>query len=506
MKWYSVLGLSFGWLCLVSGSLSAAMPSPANLQRQATGTVEIDGHTVHYQSLVETSYLHDGKGKPTARLVSFSYLKRGTDRANRPVLFVFNGGPGSASIWLHLGLVGPKRVDMDGADQSGIHPPSVPPFRLVDNHESVLDTADIVLFDPPGTGYSRILPGVGSDTFYGVQQDAAATADFIEDWCRRHGRENSPKYLLGESYGTIRAAVVARILSGGPFATGHMDGVTLNGVLLFGPSLEVGPQPDWLVAVELFPTLAASAWYHHLIDAHGQGLTDFVHAARAFAEGPYLQALYQGSYLSGAARQGILDQVAAFTGLPKSLISNHALQVSAQMFSSMALADQGRYLGFYDSRFSLADAGRGHDPVADDAAMGQYAPAYIIGGDEYLHQGLKIETSEVYQGIDFRGVNARWDYSDENGSGQDHNYANDLAMAMDRNPALRLFVGSGYYDMVTPMEAAWYSISHAGIPVDRVSFHYYESGHMTYIGLHNREKTSSDIRKFIEAGESHGGR
>lgn len=466
----------------------AARPARRFVSRR-NGT--FGGTRVQYVASVEETFLHDEAGRRTASLFSTSYVRTGLPRdAVRPVVFAFNGGPGSASIWLHMGALGPRRVLYDDpVGPEEVHPRTAPPFRLGDNPDSVLDVADVVLFDPPGTGYSRIIGAGEAKQFYGVQQDARATAEFIQDWLRRHDRWNSPKFLVGESYGTIRAAVVARLLAGGPTETGRMDAVTLNGVVLLGQHMDFsGASADYRPALDL-PTLAAVAWYHGKVD-RGPGLQAHVDAARAFAADDYLRALFAGSRLPETERRRVADRLAALTGLPPQFLLERELRVDAAAFAGELLRPEGRQLGLYDGRFVLPRRASGGDPVADDPAMGQYVPVYVAGLDRYFRQELGVRLDLPYNAIEFREVNAQWER-------MDRNHAHDLAVAMRRNPALRLFVGTGYYDLATTLGAAEYTVARSGIDPARVRYAYYESGHMPYIGEASRRRLAEDLRGFI---------
>jgi carboxypeptidase C (cathepsin A) len=455
------------------------------------------GTAVAYRAIVEETFLGDPSGKPTASVVSISYIRTNVPRGTeRPVVFVFNGGPGSASLWMHMGFVGPRRVDF-GND---VEPESTPPFRLADNAESPLDVADFVLFDPPGTGFSRILPDGKPEQYYGVQQDAQATVDFIRAWIQSHERWNSPRYLMGESYGTVRAAVVAKLLAGGPFGTGHMDGITLNGVILLGQSMDSGGAGRDGVYVNSLPSLAATAWYHGKVDRENVSLEEHVEAARRFAAGEYLDALFAGWNLDDAGRSRIAERLSALIGLPAAEILERNLRVSNGEFAERLLAAEGREVGMYDSRFVLPLANDGNDPVADDPAMGQYVPGYVAAVNLYLRGELGVRLDRSYDAIEFRSVNARWDYGSGPGVHVPRNHAEDLAVAARRNPALRIFVGSGWYDLVTTAGAAEYVLAHSGIERERVVIRNYASGHMPYLGPESRQALADDVRRFV-AGE-----
>lgn len=352
----------------------------------------IAGRNLRYTAAVEEFMLADPAGTPQASIFAISYIaKSEPGRGERPVIFVFNGGPGSSSVWLHLGFAGPRRLVLPDL----VNPPTNPPFALTDNEESPLDVADIVLIDPPGTGFSTLLPGGRPEQFYGVQQDAAAMVRLIEAWIQRHDRWNAPRYLLSESYGTVRAAVVARLMAGGPMETGRMTGLPLSGVILLGQAMASDPGPD-MAAVLALPSLAATACHFGKV-ASPCNVAQHVQQARDFAAGPYLTALYQGSALPQAERSAVASSVAALTGLaPQALLASD-LRVTPAQFARTLLASDSRQIGLYDARFTLPLAPNGNDPVADDPAMGQYVPAFVGGLNGYMRRDLKVALDQPYE-------------------------------------------------------------------------------------------------------------
>ncbi|WP_115720127.1 S10 family peptidase [Gallaecimonas mangrovi] len=486
----------------IAALLSALMPALSHAAEPAAAItqhkVKINGHEVAYQAQVTHTQLLTMQGKPGADVVSVSYLRSDIkDESKRPVLFVFNGGPGAASLWTHLGFVGPRRLKMDQGNNSQETTPRVaPPYQLEDNGDSPLDVADIVLFDPPGTGYSTVLPGVNPQAFYGVEADAAATTQFIENWLKSHHRLNSPRFIMGESYGTIRAAEVAKRLAGGPFGTHQMDGVALNGVILLGQAMDMRNADRDKDSVNLLPTLAALDWYYHPDARHGLSLEQKVEQARQFAAGPYLKALYKGATLGNNAKQQLAQQLADLTGLSAAQVLADDLRFNAHRYAQTLLASKGLDLGMYDGRFTLPAAANGGDPVADDPAMAQYVPAFVASIQRYLRKELHADLPGTYHAIDFT-VNGRWDYGHGPGVPASKDYAPALATAMRRNPQLQLFLGMGYYDLVTPMGNAEYVADHDGFDLKRVHRYYYQAGHMPYLGKANREKLAKDIRQFL---------
>jgi carboxypeptidase C (cathepsin A) len=485
--WVAAMGGGPIMAAEVKDSAAPAAVAPRIFQTNGEGA--FGGVRMRYSAALEEFLL------PGASVFATSYIRSDAkDGTARPVIFAFNGGPGSASIWLHMGLLGPRRIDFD--DPAA--PKTVAPFATVANPDSPLDVADIVLIDPPGTGYSRILPGGKPEQFYGVQQDAQAMADVVRQWLRRHGRTNSPKYLLSESYGTIRAAVMARLLAGGPTQTGAMDGVSLNGVILLGQALDMarGAEGDDRGYLAVLPSLAATACHFHKVAA-GCTPEGQIEAARRFIETRYLPALYAGSRLPADRKADVAREMAALIGLSEKDIVASDLRISGTAFAKLLLADRGQRIGLYDARFVLPSQGAGNDPVADDPAMGQYVPGFIAAWNDYAINRLKVSLDAPYQAIAFRDVNGRWDYGFGSGVPYGTNFAVDLAVAMSRNPGMRLMVGTGYYDLVTPLGSAEYTLTHVGVPLAGTTFNTYPSGHMLYLGADARTALVRDIRAFV---------
>ena len=494
---------SYGLLAaaLIS-STASAQEAPAKAAPDAAapdtivshGQITVAGHPLRYRATVERHLVDAPDGKPAASIYTFSYEREGgRGRETRPVIFAFNGGPGSASLWLHLGLLGPYRI----ASLDSLTPTTVAPFTLVENADTPLDVADIVLIDPVGTGYSRMLPAGKPEQFLGTEADARVTVGIIERWLREHGRMNAPKYLVSESYGTIRAAVVAKMLAGGPTATGGMDGITLNGLVLLGPALDLPDDPMSDIAqTTTLPTLAAIACYH------GKGPKDCTPqgaaaAGRALVGDGYLDALYRGADLDAAAKADLATRLGVLTGIPRTRWLTQNLRIGTTDFAQSLLASQGVHLGIYDGRYSLDAANPGGDPVADDPAMGRYVPAFVGAMNAYARRTLRVASTEEYRPIAFRDVNARWDYGNGPGKRASHNYAVEIGTALRRNPALKVMIGNGYYDLATPFGQTEHAVAQAGIARTRVIYRYYPSGHMSYLGAASRHALAQDIRDLI---------
>jgi carboxypeptidase C (cathepsin A) len=477
-------------------------PGPAELlpapRRFVTHhTVTVGGQRIAYTAIAGETWLYDRAAEPIGSLFSYTYLRDAPADPDRPVLFVFNGGPGSSSLWLHMGVVGPRRVVLDRE----VNPSNTPPFGVADNPHSLIDVADLVFIDPIGTGYSRpIGKGTNAD-FWGVDEDADSVAQFIERWLTEHHRWNAPKFVMGESYGSIRAAVLPRALMGGPLYVGLMRGITLNGVILLGTTLDArdaGGEADTAALRQALalPGQADTAWYFEAIDRRGRSLEAFHQEALAFAEGDYLAALKKAvaGTLTPAERAGVVGRLTAFTGLPAQAYDK-ALAVPDAAFTRQVLAGRGLQVGAYDSRYTLPLAGAGHDPVADDPAMGRYVPGFVAAFHQMESQDLGVEMDRPYGAIVWKDLLPAWNWNRADvPPGQ--SFAVDLRVAMRRTPKLRVMVASGYYDLTTSSAAAEHSVEEAGLPPDRLMLRRYASGHMLYLG-DTAAAFADDVRTLI---------
>jgi carboxypeptidase C (cathepsin A) len=447
------------------------------------------GVDVSYTATAEDTTLPNAHGDPAGALFSFSYVRQGIkDPTSRPVVFIFNGGPGSSSLWIHLGALGPYRVALDDA----VHPPTGGPFHIAPNPSSPLDVADLVFIDPIGTGFSHLLAGGKPEDFYGVEQDGRATLNFIEQWLTRNHRWASPKYVVGESYGTLRAAVLSKLMGGGPSGSGTLPGLSLNGIAIVGVALAFLPSD--LATQNLLPSLAATAWYQGKVDKKGRTFEAFIREVREFDGGEYGLALYAGHGLPDNQRKAIASRIAAMTGLSEGFVLEHNLRISGHDFANELLRDRQQQVGMYDGRFTLPAEGDAGDPVADDPAMGQYSAAFVGAFHQYVQSELQVSVDQPYQVIAFADVNSKWSYGPQ---GMLAGHAEDLEAGMRRNPAMKLYVMSGYYDLVTPFAQAEYTIGHTAIPADRVQYKTYESGHMVYLGESNMRAFAADVREMV---------
>jgi carboxypeptidase C (cathepsin A) len=472
-------------------------PLPPPKRFVSRRTVTIGGVPVAYTAIAGETYLYNRAAEPIGSIFAFTYLKDGPPDPKRPVLFVFNGGPGSSSLWLHMGVVGPRRVVLDRE----VNPSNVPPFGVADNPHSLLDVADLVFIDPVGTGFSKVIGKGTTADFWGVDEDADSVAQFIELWLTEHRRWNAPKFVMGESYGSVRAAVLPRALMGGPMYVGLMRGITLNGVVLLGTTL--GPRPgqpgseglEMRQALSL-PALADTAWAHGRVDRKGRSIEAYHQELVRFARTDYVEALRQerGGTLEPEARAAMVARLSAYTGLPDAAFAK-SLAVSDAEFSRHLLADRGLQVGIYDSRYTLPLAGSGGDPVGDDPAMGRYVPGFVAAFHQMLAGDLKVDMKRPYGAIVWKDLLPAWNWN-RGGVPEGQSFATDLAVAMRRNEKLRVLVASGYYDLATHAAPAEYSIEQAGLPADRTTLRRYESGHMLYLG-DTAAAFANDVRALI---------
>ncbi len=473
------------------GPMQITLQRVPRVSRCTEHETAIGGERVRYRAEAEETCAVDGDGTELAGICSYSYLRTdGADVGSRPVLFAFNGGPGSSSVWLHLGLFGPFRVKTAAAEE----PAQLPPFELEANPHCLLDICDIVVVDPVGAGYSRLYRKDAAALFYGVRQDARVFALFIEEWLNRHGRLNSPRFLAGESYGTLRACMLLGELMGGPFGEGRcLAGIAVNGLLMLGTSLTLsamGNLPPIYPELLWLPSQAAVNHYHH---PEGKpALRDFVEEAWRFSRGEYLVSLFEGEELPEGKKARASEKLAYFTGLPADWYRRHGLKANDWQFRSLVLQREGLDVGAYDGRYVMVHSEQQitRDPVMDDPAMGKYSPAFTAGMDILARRELGLSPEREYRAIDF-AVNADWDYQSPVSPTEA------LTSAMRRNGRLRVFFGSGLYDLVTPPGAVRYLAAHLDLPRDRLTIREYESGHMPYLGEGSAAALSRDLRSFI---------
>ncbi|MBA3678099.1 MAG: peptidase S10 [Sphingosinicella sp.] len=444
------------------------------------------GQKINYTATAGETFLKAEDGTPRAAIFTTSYVKDGRD-PNRPVTFLFNGGPGSGSVWLHMGAFGPKRVAIpsDGTDDGA------PPFPIVHNPDSLLDVTDIVFIDPVGTGFSHALGKTDPNDFWGVTKDAESVAQFIRLWLNENGRWNAPKFLGGESYGTTRSAAVVNQLEGA------YNDVSLNGIILISTVLDFAAGADTqgneLSPMLNLPSMAATALYHG--KAQASSTEAFVEEARQFAIGPYAAALLKGQKIGAQERASVRRELARFTGLSEAYLDQADLRVEPSRFYKELLRDRGLTVGRLDSRYTGRDYDNAGEQPDNDPSFYGIDAGFTAAINSYLREDLKVKSDRSYVTIGSVGT---WDWRI---GGRDANaYLNVtpyIGKALRENKGLRVFVGQGYYDFATPFYAAEYALTRTGIPQDRIEYRYYGSGHMMYVRDEDRVKLSRDIRDFI---------
>ncbi|GAA1749247.1 S10 family peptidase [Nonomuraea bangladeshensis] len=466
----------------------------------------IGGETINFTVTAGETYLYTDHGDPIGAVFSYAYVKDGAPAGQRPVVFITGGGPGAASNVLQIGVLGPWAVPTSRLEiVDGRQPSPTPPYDFEDNPDSLLDTADLVFIDTVGTGHSRVVgTGTGAD-FWGVDEDADMTAQFIHTWITKNGRWNSPKFFLGESYGGTRAALVTTALMGSPWYQGYSRAIALNGVicLVNGLGLPLGNEgvgPAALTATRL-PAFAATAWHHQVIDRRGRSLEEYFEEAYRFACGEYLDALVKeaGGALPASERADVVKKAAEFTAVPVTALEG-TLGIDEFTFARTVLAGQGRAVGVYDSRYTSPLGGAG-DVILDDAALSRFFPVTAGVFNNLEKTRLGVEMDQPYTTIAWRGLLETWNfarrpqvYGDGLGKGTT---ADDLALAMRRNESLHLMVGSGYFDLVAGAGLARYAVEQAGMPQDRLVVRNYYGGHEPYLDSGNRHVLAEDLRQFI---------
>jgi len=507
----------------------ASEPTPASdftpRAVKSTGTVSVEGHRIAYDAVAGTLIVHpkgwDDAAKPTgpkdaigtadgppvASMFYVAYFKRGVDPRTRPVTFLYNGGPGSSTVWLHMGAFGPVRV----VTSNDSHTPPAP-YGAVDNTYSLLDASDLVFIDAPGTGFSRI-EGKGKEkAFYGVDQDAEAFATFITEFLTRYDRWNSPKYLFGESYGTPRSAVLINDLE-----TEH--DIDFNGVILLSQVLnfQLGPDfPEANPGVDLpyeiaLPTYAATAWYHHRLASEPADLAGFIRQVEQYAMGDYADALSQGAKLPQDQFDAVAAKLHDYTGLPLAYIKKADLRISGGEFEHELLGNSDETTGRLDTRF----AGPTMDPLGEDAEYDPQAAAissaYVSVFNDYVRRTLHYTTTESYHPeIDV----FRWWEFKHTPPGAPFplpvtvDVMPDLATAMKYDPDLKICLNGGYFDLATPFYEGMYEMHHLQIPQKlqaNIEYHYYQSGHMVYANEQSLKQLHDNVAAFIRKTDNQAG-
>jgi carboxypeptidase C (cathepsin A) len=491
----------------------AAPPSPepsddANALPQTKTAVThhhltVDGADLAYTATAELTRLDDKDGKPDAAMFSVAYEKDDAPHATRPVAFLWNGGPGSSTLWLHMGSFAPLRVATNGTNAI------VPPGHLVPNDGTLLGDTDLVFVDAPGTGYSRLGSKTKKTDYYGIDEDARAFTQFIKRWLTAHDRWGSPKFLIGESYGTTRAANVVDRL--------QEDGVGVNGVVLISSALDyTALDPalpgDDLSNIGFLPTEAAVAWYHQALPGQRPAdLPAFLNEVRAYASGPYATALLEGDRIDAATRADVVAHLHQYLGLDPAYIDRADLRIDPTRFEKELTRTRGRITGRLDGRFFGYDLDKNADsPSFDPTLDASIQDAFVSEFNRYIRDDLQFKSDDPYKPTAY-GELGPWNTVRSAG---DVGLGNvglptvvpDLAQALSRNPALHVFSANGYFDLATPFYGTEIALHHLGLDPDlrgHVTFGYYQSGHMIYLEDASRRKLKSDIAAFMRGSLAH---
>lgn len=485
--------------------------APKAEQSVTHGSVTVGGETVKYTATAGTLILKNKDEKPIASMSYVAYTKDGVSNPDtRPITFLYNGGPGSSTIWLHMLAFGPRYVKVG----NGTLTPHAP-YSFVNNPNSLLDASDLVFIDAPGTGFGRVIDkdqggeGTPKDV-YGIDEDAKAFAQFITRYITENNRWNSPKFLFGESYGTTRSAVLANMLE-------TDDSVSLNGVILLSSILnwnisvdfpEIDPGINISYAMGL-PSYAATAYYHHKLPQQPQNLQTFLTEVEQFATGPYLQALNKGDALDATTKQQIADKVHDYTGLPVAYVLKAGLRVTGGQFAHELLTDGDAITGRLDSRYS----GPTMDPLGESADYDPLdssidAPTVAMF-NQYIRETLKFGQDKTYKPeID---VFPMWDFKHQPPGAPfalpfTPNVMPDLASAMKHDPDLKVMLLGGYFDLGTPFYAAEYEMHQLTLTPElqkNISYHFYPSGHMVYLNPEVHQALHEAAAKFIETNSRH---
>lgn len=458
-------------------------------------SVTIDGKTINLTAKAGTMELKDENNKPIALFGFTAYFKENPEN-DRPIIFSYNGGPGSSSYWLHMGIMGPKRIVVDDPNynQAG-------PYELANNEFSILDVADVVMMDPVGTGLSVPIGDAKGSDFWGVDQDIRSVSLFIMQFLKEHGRLNSPKYILGESYGTFRnAGVMSYLLN---------RGYALNGVIMVSAVFDLRtlffvPNED-ISNIAYFPTVAVTARYHDLITNKGADIESFVQEVREFTENEYAPALFKGNRLSDMEKNQVAQKLESYSGISAEVWKRADLKLNAGETFQEMLREEGMTVGRLDSRYK----GINIDPMSmssfTDPQSDAISPAYTSLFLDYFHETLGVSKDLLYATSAGGRNGFRWDWSHRGnqywGTTGAITTLPDMADALSKDPNMEVLIMNGYYDLATVFYGVEHSISHLGLPKsasDRIKMTYYEAGHMMYTHLPSAQKFRDDLKAFIE--------
>ena len=501
-----------GFFCLSNETrekdknLAAEVPKAA--QSVTQHQIAIGGLVINYRATIGTLIVRDVKDQPWASMGYIAYAKNDvTDLSRRPITFAYNGGPGCSSIFLHMGALGPKRIVTADA---AFTPP--PPYEIIDNEYTLLDATDLVMIDPVGTGFSKAIGEATDKDFWAVDKDIESISSFILQYITENGRWNSPKYLLGESYGTTRSAGIADYLQ-------SKQSMFFNGLILVSMATDLdvildslmdgGARYHPIIFPLYLPSYSAVAWYHNILNPHPAHLGPFLDEVRSFALGEYAHALALGDRLPESERKTMIEKLHQYTGLSAEYLDKADLKVSVLQFAMEARREYHKTIGQLDGRF----LGFSSDPLGEkadyDPMDSATTPAFVAGLLEYIHGELKFGQGKTYI-IQQDDVWKTWDYRHKiEGSVMPQPIANtsvDLAHAMTVNPNLRVVVLQGTYDLVSPLLATEYTVSHLDLRKDlqsHVEIKYYDAGHEMYLHKPSLKKFKDDVAAFINRSSKH---
>lgn len=489
-----------------------ALPVPLLAQEAAKGepapeartwvtqhSATIGGRKIDYTATAGTMLMSDDDDKPIALIGFTAYTKDGVDKGRRPIMFAYNGGPGSASLWLHMGILGPQRAVVTDAGFS-----SNGPYERVGNDYSIIDEVDLVMIDPVGTGFAKPVGEATGEDFWGVDQDIKSVSEFIVQYLTENGRWASPKYVLGESYGGIRTGGVAYYL-----LNNHM--VALNGVILVSPFMEMAVGAAGLGVdlphVMLIPTFAATARYYDILDHEQPDLEAYMAEVREFALNEYAPALLAGSTLPDERRRALTARLEHYTGIAAEYWDQANLRLDEGRFGKELQRVTGKTTGRIDSRFAGHMINNVGEYMTYDPFMSAVGPGFLATFMDYYTEDLEVTDVGNYKAMG--GLFAQWDWShaqpDLGGfKSPIPNTSVDLTYAMKRNPSMRVLVQQGYYDLATPHLATEYYMEHMDLPDelrDNIAIEYYEAGHMMYIHEPSMVKYKDDLARFVRGGD-----
>ena len=436
--------------------------------------------------------IRNDKGEPIASMFYTAYTIPSAGRA-RPVTFLFNGGPGSATMWLHMGSFGPMKVDASQPETI-----AGPPFRYGPNPDTLLDLTDLVFIDAPTTGLSRELGKSEPKDFFGVDKDLDAFARTIQRYLTVYARWNSPKFIIGESYGTTRAGGLSKMLSD--------RGVQLNGIVLVSTILNIGLfSGNDQTLIGFLPTYAADAWYHGKIQPKPD-LTSFIAEAKAFAGGPYAAALQKGAAIGDAEKQSVAEQMSKLTGLSTDYIVRSNLRVQPNRFQRELLRDRHQIIGRIDSRFVGTEADAAGEAPSYDPQASAITGAFVGAFNDYMFRDLGYKTPLTFRPNNYAGIGNDWNFQHNAPDGQQFaaDTSDDLAQAMRENPRLKIMNAGGLYDLATPFFAAEYDLGHMALEPRleaNIRYEYYPAGHMMYIDPESARKLKADLTSFYYSAE-----